>query len=246
MAIDYYHMTIIKDETIKPAATVDTPLIRRARDICLDAHQGQYDKAGEPYYLHPFHLAKRMTTESTICVAYLHDVIEDTHYTLGDLRNAGFTDEIIDAVACMTHDKTIPYMEYVLKIRLNQLARIVKRADLTHNSDTSRLPQLTSVDKRRLRKYSIAYSLLAEDPCIDGHYIKTIAIDCRHQLLIIYNETGLITHYIIMINGHSFVFTPDKLLDRFPHLSNSLSLYEYIFEDMFNQPEALITRLNYY
>ena len=81
--------------------------------IAYEAHKDQYDKSGIPYIFHPIHLAEQMNDESTICVALLHDVVEDTDITFEQLSDAGFSDEIISAIKLMTHDDSVPYMEYV-------------------------------------------------------------------------------------------------------------------------------------
>ena len=49
------------------------------------------------------------------------------------------------------------------EIKKNSLARKVKMADLTHNMDLSRLPEITDADRERLKKYKAAYRLLSED-----------------------------------------------------------------------------------
>ena len=100
---------------------VYTTLTKKAMKICFEAHKNQLDKNGVPYVFHPIHLAEQMTDEKTICVALLHDVVEDTDYTFEELESAGFSKEIIDAVKLMTHDGTVPYMEYVSKIKSNSV-----------------------------------------------------------------------------------------------------------------------------
>ena len=62
-----------------------TEMTKKALQLCFDAHRDQKDKSGLPYVFHPFHLAEQMQTEETTVVALLHDVVEDTDYTLADL-----------------------------------------------------------------------------------------------------------------------------------------------------------------
>ena len=95
-------------------------------------------------------------------MALLHDVIEDTEYTFEDLRNMGFDNEVIEALMLMTHNKDIPYMDYVAKIKHNPIAKAVKLADLQHNSDLSRLDVVDEKALKRKEKYSEAISLLTE------------------------------------------------------------------------------------
>ena len=142
-----------------------TEMTKKALKLCFTAHKDQTDKSGMPYVFHPFHLAEQMPDEDTTIVALLHDVIEDTPYTLDDLRAMGFNEQVLDALALMTHDKRIPYMDYVEKIKGNKIARTVKLADLTHNSDLSRLNNVDEKDMKRIEKYRQAIALLSEpDP----------------------------------------------------------------------------------
>ncbi len=95
-----------------------TKLTKIAIKISFDAHKNQVDKTGLPYVYHPFHLAEQMDDEASVCVALLHDVVEDTSITFEDLANAGFNEEIISALKLLTHEKGVPYMDYVKKLIL--------------------------------------------------------------------------------------------------------------------------------
>ena len=98
-----------------------TPLTKKALKISFAAHKDQVDKSGMPYVYHPFHLAEQMNDENSTCVALLHDVVEDTDITFDDLASEGFPAEVIDALALMTHDDNVPYMDYVRKIQTNPI-----------------------------------------------------------------------------------------------------------------------------
>lgn len=139
-----------------------TEMTNRAMELAYRAHHGQFDKNGVPYVFHPFHLAEQMDTEETVTAALLHDVVEDTDYTLEDLRAMGFPDPVLEALSLLTHDPSVPYMEYVKRLKNNPIARAVKLADLTHNSDLSRLPAVTERDLERVEKYRRAKALLLE------------------------------------------------------------------------------------
>ena len=139
-----------------------TPATKKALRLCFEAHKDQNDKGGIPYVFHPFHLAEQMKDEDTTIVALLHDVIEDTDYTFDDLKTFGFDDVIIDALKLMTHDESVPYMEYVMAIKTNPIARAVKLADLQHNSDLSRLDVIDEKALKRRDKYTEAIKLLEE------------------------------------------------------------------------------------
>ena len=135
---------------------------KKALKLCFEAHKDQVDKSGIPYVFHPFHLAEQMETEETTIVALLHDVVEDTPYTLSDLEKEGFAKEIIDALALLTHDDDTPYMDYVRAIRDNPIAKAVKLADLRHNSDLTRLDVVDEKALTRREKYLNAIKLLEE------------------------------------------------------------------------------------
>ncbi|MBO4298624.1 MAG: GTP pyrophosphokinase, partial [Clostridia bacterium] len=128
----------------------------------FEAHKDQTDKAGLPYVFHPFHLAEQMTGEAETVAALLHDVAEDTAVTLDELRGMGFGDDVCDALALLTHDERVPYMDYVAAIRRNPIARAVKLADLKHNSDLTRLDAVDDKALARVEKYKKAIALLEE------------------------------------------------------------------------------------
>lgn len=133
---------------------------QKALKLCFEAHKNQVDKSGMPYVFHPFHVAEQMTDEATTIVALLHDVVEDTDYTLEDLAAEGFGKDILEAVALMTHEDDVPYLDYVAKLKDNPIARAVKLADLAHNSDLSRIGEIDDKTRERLEKYKKAMELL--------------------------------------------------------------------------------------
>lgn len=139
-----------------------TDKTKKAMKLCFEAHKDQVDKSGMPYVFHPFHVAEQMKDEATTIVALLHDVVEDTDYTLADIAAMGFGQDIVDALALMTHDKNVPYLDYVAKIKDNPIARKVKLADLTHNSDPTRLDVIDNKVKERLDKYKKAIRILTK------------------------------------------------------------------------------------
>lgn len=139
-----------------------TEKTKKALKLCFEAHKDQTDKSGMPYVFHPFHLAEQMETEETTVVALLHDVAEDTDYTLEDLKNMGFGEAVTDALALLTHDDAVEYMDYVRAIKGNPIAKAVKLADLRHNSDISRLDVVDEKALARREKYRKAIALLEE------------------------------------------------------------------------------------
>lgn len=133
---------------------------KKALKLCFEAHRDQVDKTGLPYVFHPFHLAEQMTDEETTVCALLHDVVEDADYTLDDLKEMGFSQSVLEALSLLTHEEGVPYMDYVKRIKANEIARAVKIADLRHNSDVTRLDTLTEWDIARNEKYAEALKIL--------------------------------------------------------------------------------------
>lgn len=139
-----------------------TELTKKAMKLCFAAHKDQVDKSGMPYVFHPFHLAEQMTDELTTVTALLHDVVEDTPYTLENLREMQFPEEVLGALTLLTHDDETSYLEYVSRLKSNPIARAVKLADLRHNSDLTRLDQVNEKAQKRVEKYKKAIALLEE------------------------------------------------------------------------------------
>jgi (p)ppGpp synthase/HD superfamily hydrolase len=130
-----------------------TELTKRAINLMFDQHRDQRDKSGLPYVFHPWHVAESMPDEITTVVALLHDVVEDTQLTIEDLRQMGYPKEVTEALALMTHEKGTDYFEYVKRLAVNPIARMVKLSDLKHNSDLTRMDEITDKVLRRREKY---------------------------------------------------------------------------------------------
>lgn len=134
-------------------------LVKKACLISFEAHKDDKDKGGYPYVYHPFFLASRFDDEETVCVALLHDVIEDhgDTYSFASFKESGFPDSVINALKLLTHSEGVPYMDYVKEIAKDPIARRVKMADLEHNMDSRRtngkLPQ-------KIETYQAAYEYL--------------------------------------------------------------------------------------
>lgn len=133
----------------------------KAMKIAYDAHNGQLDKSGVPYIFHPIHLAEQMQNEDECIVAILHDVVEDTNITFEELEKE-FSSTVIEALKLLTHEASVEYMDYIRKIKDNPIAKVVKLADLHHNSDVTRLPKRTGKDDKRNQKYAEAIRILEE------------------------------------------------------------------------------------
>ena len=131
-----------------------------ARAIAEQVHEGQKDLAGQPYYHHVSRVADNFGQNNYGIAAYLHDVVEDTNWTLDQLRKQGFNPVIVEAVDALTRRKGEEYMDYIGRCAGNTIAIHVKLADLTDNMDIRRLPELTVKDVDRLCKYHKAFHYL--------------------------------------------------------------------------------------
>lgn len=137
-----------------------TELTKKAMKLAFEAYKNQVDKSGIPYIFHPVHLAEQMESEETVIVALLHDVVEDTEYTLQEIAGMGFPQTVLEALALLTHDEAVPYMDYVMQLKENPIARTVKLADLRHNSDLTRLDTVDEKALARVEKYKKAIAKL--------------------------------------------------------------------------------------
>jgi len=139
-----------------------TELTKKALRIAFDAHKDQVDKSGLPYIFHPYHIAEQMTDEVSVCVALLHDVVEDTAITFEDLIKQNIPNEVIDSLRLLTHDDNTLYIDYInhIKDSNNYIAIQVKLADLLHNSNSSRVDGLDKNTQERLKKYQKAINIL--------------------------------------------------------------------------------------
>ena len=132
----------------------------RAIELAKQHHEGQTDKAGKPYIEHPLRVMNQVESEEEKIVAVLHDIVEDTDISLDDLRNEGFSKEVVDAVECLTKQDGENYDSYIERISFNPLAVKIKLADLEDNRDLTRLPEVTDKDLERVEKYDKALEKL--------------------------------------------------------------------------------------
>ena len=136
-----------------------------ADQVATTAHAGQTDKAGRPYLDHPRRVASRVaeTTHNpdAVAAAWLHDVVEDTPVTLDQLQEQGFPETVIHAVDALTR-RPGEGDAYYHRVADNDLARMVKQADLWDNTHPDRVSLLDPGDAERLRrKYAHAARLLS-------------------------------------------------------------------------------------
>ena len=137
--------------------------IERAIQIAVEAHTGVKDKGGKAYILHPISVMMRCETDEEKIVAILHDVVEDTDWTFGALREEGFTDTIIEALKTVTkHSDDEDYDEFIQRSLKNEIGSKVKIADLRENLDVTRIGELNEKDVERINKYKRALKTLIE------------------------------------------------------------------------------------
>lgn len=139
--------------------------IEKALQIAAQAHEGQQDKEGLPYILHPLRVMGHVSGPEAQIVAVLHDVVEDTSVTLEDLRRAGFSKAILEAVHCVTHRRDQPYADYVVGCQRNPIARQVKLGDLADNCRLDRTilrAERLQGDLARVHRYILSYKFLTE------------------------------------------------------------------------------------
>ena len=141
--------------------TAEQSMVDLALSIARQAHEGQLDKAGVDYIEHPIYVASQVKSEKEKAVALLHDVLEDSPVSAEELLIAGLPEEVVTAVKVLTKKPMQDYQAYLETVKKNSLARVVKLADLKHNSDLSRLTSITEKDRERLKKYKNAIDFLS-------------------------------------------------------------------------------------
>lgn len=179
-------------------------MIDIALAIAKKAHAGQVDKAGVDYIQHPLYVASQVKTEQEKTVALLHDVIEDSDVTVEDLLASGLSNEVVTAVQILTKKEGQSYQEYLEKVKSNNLARVVKLADLKHNSDLSRLKSVTNTDYERVKKYKNAIRYLSTQNSLGAFFVVQ-----KGDKMFIWNlvsiTAGVIVLLVLLVVGYSII-----------------------------------------
>jgi len=136
------------------------PALEDAIILATGAHRGQVDKAGELYILHPLRVMLELKDEAGRIAAVLHDVLEDTSITVDDLREGGYSEEVLRALDALTRREGESYPEFIERVAADPLARRVKLADLADNLDADRLPEMAEADRQRMARYRAAWERL--------------------------------------------------------------------------------------
>ncbi|WP_440110242.1 HD domain-containing protein [Paenibacillus sp. QZ-Y1] len=139
------------------------PNLNVAIKIAAEAHMGQFDKAGDPYILHPLRVMMHLNTEAERIVGVLHDVLEDTEVNVTELLKQGFSGQVIEALGSVTRRKDETYFDFIQRAKQNEIGRKVKLADLKDNMDWSRIKVPSEEDMKRMQKYQKAYYILMQD-----------------------------------------------------------------------------------
>lgn len=152
-----------------------------ALNIAKNAHMGSVDKGGNDYIQHPIAVSRlidRNTTQPTLkglipyfsdeslqkakVIALLHDVLEDTSVTYDDLRRKGIPEDICDSVQLLSKKGKPRYDVYIENIKKDTLACLVKIADMTHNSDLTRLKEVTEDNLKKIEDYKLGIMVLSK------------------------------------------------------------------------------------
>lgn len=129
--------------------------------IATEAHDGQVDRGGAPYILHPLRVMLAVQGDRERIAAVLHDVAEDCpEWPLERLKAIPFSGAVCDALDALTHRPGEDYWAYIDRCAADPVARVIKLADLKDNQDMSRIKNPTDKDRERLMKYVDASMIL--------------------------------------------------------------------------------------
>lgn len=129
-------------------------LLELALNLATEAHEGQVDRGGHPYINHVTRVSNNCSDLDSKIVGMLHDIVEDTYYTLNDLSELGFPDYIVQAIDAISKRKGESYNNYISRVKSNNIAIKVKLSDLKDNTDLSRLSSIHIKDLKRWIKYN--------------------------------------------------------------------------------------------
>ncbi|MCX7929263.1 MAG: bifunctional (p)ppGpp synthetase/guanosine-3',5'-bis(diphosphate) 3'-pyrophosphohydrolase [Chlorobi bacterium] len=141
---------VLISECRKNLPRCDEAMIRKAFQFCVQAHKNDLRESGEPYYTHPLEVARIIVNEIplddvSVCAALLHDVVEDTTYSLEDIR-AEFGSTVAEIVDGATKISGIfrsteirqaeNYRKLLLALVKDVRVILIKFADRLHNMRT--------------------------------------------------------------------------------------------------------------
>ena len=128
----------------------------KALELATKYHEGQKRlKSGLDYIIHPIAVADKFNNENYKIVSVLHDVVEDTEMTIEGLIDLGFKGYIVNAIDLLTKKKDQNYLQYLMRLKENEMARDVKVEDIKHN--------LSDLERGNMKdKYLLALYILLE------------------------------------------------------------------------------------
>lgn len=132
----------------------------KAHELVIKYFGNKKDKGGNPYIWHLEYVSSKGRNEEEKIIGLLHDILEDTILEERDLIKAGFNEKIIKIIKILTRNKKIPYDEYIDSIIKsgNKVALYIKKTDMEHNMDLSRIKNITEKDIERIEeKYKPNY-----------------------------------------------------------------------------------------
>lgn len=138
-------------------------LLERAIEIAVEAHKGQQDKNGAPYILHPLRMMMRAEQTDEKIVAVLHDVVEDSEWTIKALAKEGYPKHILEAVDHLTKREGEEYDAFVERAASHPLAKRVKKLDLEDNMNVLRFKKVDEKTTAKLTKYFRAWHRITDD-----------------------------------------------------------------------------------
>ena len=147
------------EEEFKEIKETDN-LIYKSLEIVTRVFSQKTDKGGFPYIIHLLKVYSNVSDYIEKVCALLHDVVEDTDITYDDLRDVGYSEDIIEILTILTKVKGEDYRDYIDRIinSKNIHAMNIKLADLRHNMDSGRIKNPTPNDYERITKrYEPAY-----------------------------------------------------------------------------------------
>ena len=128
--------------------------------LAVKHHGNQLDKSGELYILHPLRVMLKFNEYNLQIVAILHDILEDTDITAEYLSELGVTDECLQAIIALTRKDNSLYIEYIINLRENALAKQVKIEDLKDNLLETRI---AGIPNKLINRYNMALTILSEN-----------------------------------------------------------------------------------
>lgn len=140
-------------------------ILATAIAFAANKHEQQIDKGGKAYILHPLRMMLRLRTddEELMCIAVLHDVVEDCGVSYAQLMDLGMSTRVIEGLQKLTRNPGETYEEFIDRICFSRDAMLVKREDLRDNSDITRLKGVSDKDNARMVRYNKAYVKISNE-----------------------------------------------------------------------------------